>query len=302
VGYRFRWVLVARRKGGLLEAIAQRREVALHVRVGCAFEYEFERATPAVFLVRPEDGGGHHVIREQWATLPDAIYHDYTDLFGNACRRLTLPEGSVSVHYDATVQTSSQLDAVDWNAEQHLVQDLPDDVLVYTLPSRYCLSDVLGDHAMRLFGSAPRGRGCVQAICDWVHAHVSFIAGTSTPLTTAVDVFESGRGVCRDYAHLAITFCRAMSIPARYVCGYLPDIDVSPPYPPMDFCAWFEAYLGGMWWTFDPRNNEQRKGRIRIALGRDALDVATVTTYGASQFKAMSVWADEVSDGGTSAR
>ena len=286
----------------MLEAIAQRSEAALQVRVGCALAFEFERPTPAVFLVRPEDGGSHHVIREDWATQPAAVYHDYTDLFGNACRRLTLPQGGVSLRYDAIVETSSQPDALDWNVEQHLVQDLPDEVLVYTLPSRYCLSDVLGDRAMQLFGSTPRGRGCVQAICDWVHEHVSFNAETSTPLTTAVDVFESGRGVCRDYAHLAITFCRAMSIPARYVFGYLPDIDVPPPYPAMDFCAWFEAYLGGMWWTFDPRNNEQRKGRIRIALGRDALDVAMVTTYGVSKFNTMSVWADEVNDGGTPAR
>jgi transglutaminase-like putative cysteine protease len=283
-----------------LEAIGLGNEAALRVRVGCALAYEFERPTPAIFLVRPEDGGSHHIVSEEWVTQPAAPYHDYTDLFGNACRRLTLPEGSVSLRYDAIVRTSPELDAVDCNAEQHLVQDLPDDVLVYTLPSRYCLSDVLGDRAMQLFGSAPLGRGCVEAICDWVHAHISFSAGASTQLTTAVDVLESGRGVCRDYAHLAITFCRAMNIPARYAFGYLPDIDVPPPYPDMDFCAWFEAYLGGMWWTFDPRNNERRKGRIRIALGRDALDVAMVTTYGASQFNAMSVWADEVRDGATS--
>ncbi|MGB8267145.1 MAG: transglutaminase family protein [Candidatus Velthaea sp.] len=285
-----------------MDAIAQGSEATLQVRVGCALDFEFERATPAVFLVRPEDGGSHRVIHEDWATLPAAMYHDYTDLFGNACRRLTLPQGSVSLRYDAVVRTSPQLDAVDWNAEQLLVQDLPDEVLVYTLPSRYCLSDVLADRAAELFGSALRGRACVQAICDWVHAHVSFTAGTSTPFTTAVDVFESGRGVCRDYAHLAITFCRAMNIPARYVFGYLPDIDVPPPYPTMDFCAWFEAYLGGVWWTFDPRNNERRRGRIRVALGRDALDVAMVTTYGVSKFKTMSVWADEVRDGGTPAR
>ena len=276
-------------------------ETVLRVRVGCTLAFEFEYPTPAVFLVRPEDGGRHQVIREQWATQPDAMYHDYTDLFGNACRRLTLPQGEVSLRYDAIVQTSRELDAVDWNVEQHLVQDLPDDVLVYTLPSRYCLSDVLVDRAAQLFGSAPRGRGCVQAICDWVNAHVTFVTGTSSQLTTAVDVFESGRGVCRDYAHLAITFCRAMNIPARYVFGYLPDLDVPPPYPTMDFCAWFEAYLGGMWWTFDPRNNEPRKGRIRVALGRDALDVAMLTTYGPSKFNTMSVWADEVNNGGTPA-
>ena len=167
----------------------------------------------------------------------------------------------------AIVQTSPELDAVDWNVEQHLVQDLPDDVLVYTLPSRYCLSDVLVDRAAQLFGSAPRGRGCVQAICDWVNAHVTFIAGTSSPLTTSVDVFESGRGVCRDYAHLAITFCRAMNIPARYAFGYLPDLDVPPPYPMMDFCAWFEAYLGGMWWTFTRATTSHARGAFASRSG-----------------------------------
>ena len=269
-------------------------ETVLRVRVGCTLAFEFEYPTPAVFLVRPEDGGRHQVIREQWATQPDAPYHDYTDLFGNACRRLTLPQGEVSLRYDAIVQTSRELDAVDWNVEQHLVQDLPDDVLVYTLPSRYCLSDVLVDRAAQLFGSAPRGRGCVQAICDWVNAHVTFVAGTSSQLTTAVDVFESGRGVCRDYAHLAITFCRAMNIPARYAFGYLPDIDVPPPYPTMDFCAWMEVYLGGRWWTFAPRNNASRVGRVVIARGRDAMDVAMVTSYGALLLEQMIVWADEI--------
>jgi transglutaminase-like putative cysteine protease len=242
------------------------------------------------------------VIREEWTTQPGATYHDYADLFGNVCRRIVLPAGDVSLRYDAVVSTPPQVDAVDWDAEQHRVQDLPDEVLVYTLPSRYCLSDVLAGRALQLFGTAPLGRGCVQAICDWVHEHITFDMSASTPFTTALDVFESGRGVCRDYAHLAITFCRAMNIPARYVFGYLPDIDVPPPYPPMDFCAWFEAYLGGKWWTFDPRNNEARKGRIPIALGRDALDVAMVTTYGASTLNSMQVWADEVADGETAAR
>src|SRR5208337_2870501 len=132
--------------------------------------------------VRPQDGGMHHVLREQWATQPATSYHDYTDLFGNSCRRLTLPQGRFSLLYDAIVQTSPHLDAADWNVEQHLVQDLPDDVLVYTLPSRYCLSDVLADRASQLFAFAPRGRGCVQAICDWVNRHISFTSGASNAL------------------------------------------------------------------------------------------------------------------------
>jgi transglutaminase-like putative cysteine protease len=283
-----------------VEAAAILKRAGIPVRVGCEIAYEFGGPTPAVFLVRPGNGPRQHVVRETWTTVPDAPYHDYTDLFGNVCRRLVLPAGPVTFRYDALVETPEDAEPVDWDAEQHLVQDLPDDVLVYTLPSRYCLSDLLAPRALELFGAAPRGRGCVQMICDWVHDNVTFCSTASTPLTTASDVLESGQGVCRDYAHLAITFCRAMNIPARYVFGYIPDIDVPPPHTPMDFCAWFEAFLGGEWWTFDPRNNTPRKGRVRIAIGRDALDVAMVTTYGAAQLNRMTVWADDVRDGGTS--
>ncbi len=284
-----------------MEAAAIRSEAAIPVRVGCEFTYELGGPTPAVFLVRPGVAPRQRLISETWTTAPDAPYHDYTDLFGNACRRLVLPAGPVTVRYDALVETPPDADPADWDAEQHFVQDLPDEVLVYTLPSRYCLSDMLAPRALELFGDAPRGRACVQTICDWVHDNIAFSYAASNPLTTAYDVLTSGQGVCRDYAHLAITFCRAMNIPARYVFGYIPDIDVPPPLTPMDFCAWFEAFLGGEWWTFDPRNNQPRKGRARIAIGRDALDVAMVTTYGAATLNQMTVWADDVRDGGTPA-
>jgi len=132
----------------------------------------------------------------------------------------------------------------------------------------------------------------VQAICDWIHQNLGFQYGSSSPLTTAADVLAARKGVCRDFAHLAVTFCRAMNIPSRYVFGYLPDIGVPPPPHPMDFCAWTEAWLGDRWWTFDPRNNRRRIGRVVIGRGRDALDVAMVTTYGAANFKSMTVWAD----------
>ena len=276
-------------------------EGGLPIRVGCDIAYEFAGPTPAVFLVRPSTGPRQRLIEESWATTPATSYHDYTDVFGNSCRRLVLPAGPVTIRYDALFDTPPAAEPADWNVEQHLVQDLPDDALVYTLPSRYCLSDVLAPRALELFGNAPRGRAAVQTICDWVHENITFNADASTPLTTAWDVLQNGQGVCRDYAHLAITFCRALNIPARYVFGYIPDIDVPPPYTPMDFCAWFEAYLGGEWWTFDPRNNRPRKGRVRIAIGRDALDVAMVTTYGAAQLNTMTVWADEVPDDRTPA-
>ncbi len=178
-------------------------------------------------------------------------------------------------------------------AAQIPVEDLPDDALLYTLPSRYCLSDALSDTAWSLFGGVTPGWPRVQAICDWVHNNVRFQYGSSTPMTTAVDIYEQRVGVCRDFTQLGVTFCRAMNIPARYVFGYLPDIGVPLADSPMDFCAWFEAYLDGRWFTFDPRNNVPRIGRTVIGRGRDALDVAMVTTYGAPRLVTMTVWADE---------
>jgi transglutaminase-like putative cysteine protease len=268
----------------------------LRVRVGCDFEYEASEIRPAVFLVRPEPYGAQRVVEERWETGPVTAFHDYNDLYGNVCRRLIMPPGRFTVHYDALVDLPDETDPVGLGAIQHRVEDLPDDALIFTLPSRYCLSDTLFDRTWELFGDTRPGWSCVQAICDWVHDHLTFQYGSSDPATTAVDVLEQGRGVCRDYAHLAITFCRAMNIPARYAFGYIPDIDVPPPYTEMDFCAWFEAYLGGRWWAFDPRNNTPRKGRITIARGRDALDVAMVTVYGPARLGKMTVWADKVAN------
>jgi transglutaminase-like putative cysteine protease len=266
----------------------------LRVRVGCAFEYEASQLRPAVFLVRPESNDRHRVIDERWDAAPAAAFHDYRDLYSNDCRRLVMPRGRFVVRYDALVDMPDEVDPVALDAVQHPVEDLPDETLLYTLPSRYCLSDVLFERAWQLFGDTRPGWSCVQAICDWVHDELRFQYGASDPMTTAVDVLEQGMGVCRDYAHLAITFCRAMNIPARYAFGYIPDIEVPPPDSPMDFCAWFEAYLGDRWYAFDPRNNSPRKGRITIARGRDALDVAMVTVYGPSTLGAMTVWADKV--------
>ena len=162
------------------------------------------------------------------------------------------------------------------------------------MPSRYCLSDVLADEAWTRFGGLTPGYGRVQAICDYVHNHLTFQYGSSTPLSTAADVNLAGCGVCRDFTHLAISFCRALNIPARYVFGYLPDLDVPLDPNPMDFAAWMEVWLGDRWWTFDPRNNIRRKGRIVIGRGRDALDVAMATTYGGPLLESMVVQAEEV--------
>ncbi|GAC1572597.1 MAG: transglutaminase family protein [Candidatus Elarobacter sp.] len=264
----------------------------LKLDVGCTFDYEVEVETAAIFLVRPSAADAQQIVDERWISEPLMPFHDYTDLYGNTCRRLTLPPGRSMTRYDAQVDVAGELDPFAPAARQHAPDELPDDVLHFTLPSRFCLSDVLADRAWELFGATEPGWARVQAICDWVHGHIGFAYGTSFPTTTAVDVYDRATGVCRDFAHLAITFCRAMNVPARYAFGYLPDIDVPPPYATMDFCAWFEAFLDGTWWTFDPRNNTRRRGRAVIGRGRDALDVAMVTTYGPAMLHEMTVRAD----------
>jgi len=274
-----------------MQSLSERTQ-ALTLRVGCDFVYEVAFETAAIFVVRPVAHGEHQMISETWASQPAAPWHDYVDAFGNVCRRLTMPAGPFAAHYDALVSAGAELDPLEPHALPHRIEALPDEALVYTLPSRYCLSDVLYFRAQELFGDVAPGWPCVQAICDWVHDNVRFAYGSSDATTTAADVLQNGTGVCRDFAHLAISFCRAMNVPARYAFGYLPDIDVPPPDLPMDFCAWFEAYLDGRWYTFDPRNNERRKGRVLIGRGRDALDVAMVTTFGAPQLKSMLVRAE----------
>jgi transglutaminase-like putative cysteine protease len=268
-------------------------DARLRLDVGCEFIYEVEVPTPAIFLVRPEARQSQKLITERWELDPVSPFHDYLDIYGNLCRRTSLPAGRSTLRYSARLEVSEELDPYVPEAIQYAAEDLPDDVLIYTLPSRYCVSDLLGDEAWRLFSGTAPGWARVQAICDFVHDHLRFSYGTSTPTTTALDAFTNKTGVCRDFAHLAISFCRAMNIPCRYAFGYLPDIDVPPPDAPMDFCAWFEAFLDGTWFTFDPRNNERRRGRAVIARGRDALDVAMVTTYGRALLHTMVVTAEE---------
>lgn len=267
---------------------------ALTIHIGCRFDYESLREAPAVCLVRPSGRDGVRLLNETWTSTPPAPYHDYVDIYGNVCRRLTLPAGSSSFTYDALVETSPEIDAADPSARHLPVELLPDEVLTYTLPSRFCLSDELYDRAWELFGNTPPDWTRVQTIMQYVHDHVSFGYEHTGPMLTSSDVLTRGAGVCRDFTHLGIALCRAMSIPARYLCGYIPDIDVPPPDAPMDFCAWLEVYLGGRWWTFDPRNNQRRRGRVLIARGRDAADVPMVTTYGSATFKGMTCWADRV--------
>lgn len=267
---------------------------SLLLRVGCSFSFATAAAVPAVFLVRPDGLGPHRLLEERWIAEPFVDHRDFVDLHGNVARRLTLPAGRGSVNYEALVETVAAADDADPWAPELPIDRLPDEVLAYLLPSRYCASDQLVEQAFGHFGGLAPGYQRVAAITDYAHRSLRFGYGTSGSSTSAIDALASGMGVCRDYAHLAVSFCRAMSIPARYVFGYLPDVDVAQPASPMDFAAWHEVYLGGRWWTFDARNNRQRKGRVVIARGRDAADVAMVTSYGPVSLQAMTVTAQRL--------
>jgi transglutaminase-like putative cysteine protease len=266
----------------------------VQVRVGCEFAQRAERPIHAIVQVEPRTDGPASLVTVAWDEETPKLSSLYTDGFGNVCRRLTFPAGPSMLRFDALVDVPGLPDPIDLDAKEISPADLPTSALTFTLPSRFCPSDELGNTAIQLFGGLAPGWSRVQAICDWVHNELTFGYGTSSPTTTASDVFASRRGVCRDFAHLAVTFCRALNIPAAYAFGYLPDIGVPPPWSPMDFCAWMEVYLGGKWWTFDPRNNTRRLGRILIGRGRDALDVAMVTSFGQLALESMVVWADEV--------
>ena len=266
----------------------------MRVRVGCEFVHNLDAPVHAVVQVEPRFDGPFRLRSERWSPEPDLASSKYIDAFGNLCRRIDLPAGRSVLRYDAVVEVAREADPA-WPAAPEVApSDLPDEALAFTLPSRLCPSDELASAAFERFGDVAPGWDRVQAINDWVHAEVGFSFGSGTPVTTAADVLHARKGVCRDFAHLAITFCRALRIPARYVFGYLPDIDVEPAEEPMDFCAWMEVFLGGSWWTFDPRNNRRRIGRVLIGRGRDALDVAMLTTFGAAPLQSMVVWADEV--------
>lgn len=272
------------------------------LRVGCEFIHVAEVGTPTVFQIEPRNTAPASVVQTAWSAGSESgaevrIRH-YTDLYGNPCARAVLPAGRSTVRYDAVVLVPDAAEDVDDAAVELPPDELPDDVLIYTLPSRYCLPDMLGDEAWSRFGSLAPGYHRVQAICDHVHTHLTFQYGSSGPLSTAADVNTSGFGVCRDFTHLAISFCRALNIPARYVFGYLPDLDVRADPAPMDFAAWMEVWLGDRWWTFDPRNNRRRKGRILIGCGRDASDVAMATTFGAPVLESMAVHAYEEAEEG----
>jgi transglutaminase-like putative cysteine protease len=263
------------------------------ITIGCDFTYVAEIPTPVVFQVQPRPSEWVLLDQERWRPEPSMAIHGYTDVYGNPCARAVLPVGRSEFRYSAVASVPDAPEDADPGARECAPASLPDDTLIYTLPSRYCLPDLLGSEAWSRFGGMAPGYRRVQAICDHVHQHLEFQYGSSTALSTAADVNASGRGVCRDFTHLAISFCRALNIPARYIFGYLPDLDVPPDPAPMDFAAWMEVWLADRWWTFDPRNNIRRKGRIVIGRGRDASDVAMATTFGGPLLEKMVVQAEE---------
>jgi transglutaminase-like putative cysteine protease len=267
----------------------------MRVRVGCEFIYELAVPTPMLFLVRPRELGLHRLLAETRTIEPAISTHDFVDAFGNHLWRLSAPAGPLRLRYDALAEVPPAPDPLCAHLPPTPVGELPDDTLVYTLPSRYCPSDLIADDAVRLFATTPDGGARVQAICDWAHANIVYQTG-STSATSGYEAYQQRQGVCRDFAHIGILFCRALNIPARYVCGYLPDIAVPFDPTPMDFHAWFEAYVDGAWRTFDARHNFPRIGRVVVARGRDAVDAAFTTSYGLSQLTRMEVWAEEVAE------
>ncbi len=251
-------------------------------------------STPIVTELSIEDKRHADVrVPEVFLTDPEVPTSTYRDVFGNLCRRFIAPPGDLMIRSDCVLEDSGKVDVVSPNAEQVAVSSLPDDALLYLMGSRYCETDRLSQIAWNLFGATQPGWARVQAICDFANERIAFDYQNARSTRTAFEAYEERTGVCRDYAHLAIALCRCMNIPARYVNGYLGDIGV-PVRDPMDFSAWMEVYLGDRWWTFDPRNNVPRIGRIVLARGRDAADVAMLTSFGSHILNRFTVWTFEV--------
>ncbi len=269
------------------------------------YEFIFQVETPSLMLLM----AAIHPDREQTVRRhsgmivePYTPIEEFSDIYGNRCRRIVASPGRLRLWDDMVVEDSGLPDAFAPWASQHPAQELPAETLLFLLSSRYCEVDRLMEVAWALFNGAPEGWGRVQAVCDWVHANVRFNYQSARSTKTAYDVFVERAGVCRDFAHLALTFCRCLCIPARYATGYLGDIGVPPIACPMDLSGWFEVYLGGRWYTFDARHNVPRIGRILMARGRDAADVAMTTSFGRNTLERFTVWTNEVTEEDSSQR
>jgi transglutaminase-like putative cysteine protease len=269
----------------------------LKLRIGYELQYDFPQPTPSILVLNVHFTRVSDLLEPDHILIsPAAPISGYRDSFGNWCSRVVLGPGRTRISTNAVIRDSGLPDPVVPAAHQVAVESLPEEALIFLLPSRFCESDKLLELSWTLFGSAKPGWDRVQAICDFVHKHISFGYEHARVTRTACEAYEERRGVCRDYAHLAVAFCRALNIPARYCTGYLGDVGMPPPYPPGDFAAWFEAYVGNRWYTFDPRNNMPRIGRVLLARGRDAADVAIAMTFGPNRLESFRVWTDEVDE------
>jgi len=267
----------------------------MQLRVGFDMSFDCPQPTPMIFTLNVHFTRVSDLVgRDDLVFVPPVPVRGYRDSFGNWCTRVVAPAGRLRVSADAILNDTGEPDPYVPEAQQLRVQDLPEESLLFLLGSRYCETDRLSETAWQLFGQGPTGWGRVQAICDYVHNHIVFGYEHARMTRSAYEAWHDRTGVCRDYAHLAVAFCRCMNIPARYCTGYLGDVGVPPPYGPPDFAAWFEAYLGGQWYTFDARNNTRRIGRVLIARGRDASDVAISNSFGPSTLAEFAVRADEV--------
>jgi transglutaminase-like putative cysteine protease len=269
----------------------------MQIRIGYDVIFSCPLGAPMILMLNVHySRASDIVVPDHLTTEPSVPITGYRDLFGNWCNRIVAPPGQIRLTSRGVLRDTGQPDAVVPSAPQHAVEDLPEEALVFLLGSRYCETDLLSQVAWNLFQTTPPGWARVQAICDYVHNHVTFGYEHARVTKTAFEAFNERTGVCRDFTHLAITLCRCMNIPARYCTGYLGDIGVPPPYGPMDFAAWMEVYLGGRWHTFDPRNNVPRIGRVLVARGRDASDVAIATTFGPNVLQAFTVLTEEVDE------
>jgi transglutaminase-like putative cysteine protease len=228
---------------------------------------------------------------------PATHVESFLDSFGNRCTRFVAQKGALRLSNSTLVYDAGLIDSTNFAARELPVQELPHDALRYLYNSRYCEVDRFSTIALELFGGIPPGWSRVQAVCDWVHTRVSFGYQHARPTKSALDAFTERFGVCRDFQHLAVTLCRALNIPARYATGYLGDIGVPVSPSPMDFSAWFEVYLEDRWWTFDARHNQPRMGRVLMAVGRDASDVAITTSFGMANLTYFTVISEPLLEG-----
>lgn len=259
----------------------------MRLNVGCEIEVKADADCPVVAMLRPRSGQAQWLHSERYVFSPWVRTTEHIDGFGNLCQRLIVPEGTMQIKVEAVVETDEDI-SIDFNAPADPIGQLPEEVLQYLLPSRYCPSDKVWERASNVAGELPPGYQQVEAIRKWINENIEYRYGTSDASTDALETLAKGVGVCRDFSHIGISLCRSLQIPARMVVGYLHELD------PMDLHAWFEAFIGGRWYTFDATQSEAKGGRVVLAYGRDAADVAFITNYGPLETTQMRVWVEEV--------